>query len=157
MNQRAWKRVQPTSLRDAFVKCKDYARDAQNLSVERIAELMGLADQHSLYKWLANGRMPAVLIPAYERVCGIDFVSRWFVVSSGKLVINVPTGRTAGAEDTQNLQAVLTSATGALIEFYAGRAKAEEVLAAVQAGLEALAYHRGNVAAHSTPQLELQP
>ena len=44
MTRRNWKRIQPTSLRNALELCKDHAKERHNLSVERIAEQMGLAD-----------------------------------------------------------------------------------------------------------------
>ena len=70
MTIRNWKTYQPSSLRDALKACKDYALAKRNLSVERIAERMGLEDHWALYKWLSNGRMPAVSIHPYELACG---------------------------------------------------------------------------------------
>ncbi|HGM5017881.1 TPA: hypothetical protein ACKPYW_002282 [Pseudomonas aeruginosa] len=61
MKRRNWKNAQPTNLRQALEWCKDHGRERRRLSVERIAEQMGLPDHSALYKWLANGRMPAVL------------------------------------------------------------------------------------------------
>ena len=60
MSRRNWKRVTPNSLRDALRLCKDHALEKKNLSVERIADLMGITAD-VLYKWLSNGRMPAML------------------------------------------------------------------------------------------------
>ncbi|MGB3289607.1 MAG: iron ABC transporter permease [Burkholderiaceae bacterium] len=53
---RNWKRVYPSNIVDAFRLCKDYALERRRLSVERIAELMGVTSD-VLYKWLSNGRM----------------------------------------------------------------------------------------------------
>ncbi|AOE92049.1 hypothetical protein LBM341_03799 (plasmid) [Ralstonia solanacearum] len=60
VTRRNWKRIRPTSLRHALELCKDYAKERHNLSVERIAESMGLADHWTLYKWFQNGRMQAI-------------------------------------------------------------------------------------------------
>ncbi len=155
MRRRNWKRAQPASLRQALEWCKEHARERHNLSVERIAEGMGLPDHSALYKWLANGRMPAVLIPVYERVCGVNLVSRWLAASSGKVLIDVPAGRAATAKDTQRLQEILTETTGTLLAFYAGKDDVPATLAALQNALEELAWHRGNVQQHANPQLEL--
>ena len=155
MNKRRWKNLQPTSLRNAMEACKDYAKECQNLSVERIADRMGLADHFTLYKWISTARMPAVMIPAYEAACGCNYVTRWLASSAGKLLIDIPTGRRCAAEDTQELQAVLHSTTGALMAFYAGTSDAQSTLGALQTGLESLAWHRGNVQQHAHPQLEL--
>ncbi|UVK85206.1 MULTISPECIES: hypothetical protein [Pseudomonas] len=155
MSPRQWKRIQPSNLRDALKLCQQHAKERFNHSIERIAALMGLEDHWTLYKWIANGRMPAVLIPAYEQACGISLVTRWLASSGGKLLIDVPAGRTASAHDIQTLQTTLHDATGQLMAFYADDVEAAAALAAIQAGLEELAWHRGNVQQHAHPQLEL--
>ncbi len=153
MIRRNWKRVQPTSLRDALRLCKDHALEKKNYSVERIADLMGITAD-LLYKWLANGRMPASLIPAYEHFTGIHFVSRWLAASCGHLTIAVPTGRNASASDIQALQELLNTAVGQLIKFHGGNAEADATLAAIQQGMESLAWHKGNVEKHLQPEFE---
>lgn len=154
MSKRNWKRQVPTSLRHALELCKDFAKERHNLSVERIAERMGEADHWTLYKWLQTGRIPAVLIPAYESACGIDFVTRWLASAAGKLVIDIPTGRKLKVTDVAALQANLHSTVTALIDFYAGQAEVEETLAAISQSMGSLAWHQGNVAQHDQPQLE---
>lgn len=151
--RRDWKRTQPTSLVHALRLCKDHALEKKNLSVERIADLMGVTTD-SLYKWLSNGRMPANLIPAYEHICQIGFVSRWLAVSDGKVVIDIPTGRAATALDVHQLQGTLNSAVGSILDFAAGKADADATLAAINAGLAGLAWHRANVEKHLQPELE---
>jgi hypothetical protein len=155
MSPRQWKRVQPTNLRDALKLCQQHAKERANHSIERIASLMGLEDHWALYKWIANGRMPAVLIPAFEQACGINLVTRWLAGNGGKLLIDVPSGRSTTAHDIQSLQAALHETTGQLMAFYADNAEASAALAAVQIALEELAWHRGNVQQHAHPQLEL--
>ncbi len=155
MSRRRWKHLQPTSLRHALELCKDFAREQQNLSVERIAAEMGLADHWALYKWFQTGRMPATLIRPFERACGCDYVTRWIAASSGRLTIEMPSGRKCSAEDTQALQELLTAAAGKLLAFYSKNAEVEPTLAAIKAAMEALAWHNGNVAQTQNPQLEL--
>lgn len=155
MSRRNWKKLHPTSLRHALELCKDYAKEKHNLSVERIAERMGEADHWTVYKWLQNGRMPAVLIPAYEAACGIDFVTRWLAGASGKLLIAVPTGRKLKTTDVAALQENLHGTVTALMNFYNGKSEAETTLAAITHSMESLAWHRGNIEQHNQPQLEL--
>lgn len=155
MKRRSWKSAQPSSIRQALEWSLEFARERHNLSVERVAERMSLTNHWVLYKWAAEGRMPAVSIPAFEHVCGINLVSRWLAAAGGKLLIDLPTGRNCKAGDVQQLQEVLHAATGALLAFYAGTTDAPTALADVQAGLEQLAWHRGNVQQHAHPQLEL--
>lgn len=154
MIRRNWKKLQPTSLREATEWCKDFAL-SKNKSIDRIAESMGLHDKWSLYKWIDNGRMPAVLIPAYEAACGIDYVTRWLASRDGKLLIDMPTGRSLTSGDVNELQSLVHTAVGALLEFYQHKKPAEQTLADITNALESLAWHRGNVEQHNQPQLDL--
>lgn len=154
MSRRNWKRIQPTSLRDGLVLCKDFARERHQLSVERIADLMGVGSD-LLYKWLGTGRMPACLIPTYELVCRCNFVTRWLAASSGLLLVSMPKGRVGTPDDIHQLQTLLNAATGSLIDFYKGGRDVEPTLADIRNALESLAWHHGNVAQHNTPQLDL--
>ena len=94
MTRRNWKQARANSLTHALRLCKEYAQDRHNLGVERIADRMGQSHDN-LYKWLATGRMPAILVPAYELACGCHFVSDWLAASAGRLVVPMPTGRSA--------------------------------------------------------------
>ena len=155
MTKRNWKRMQPTGLRHALELCKEHAREKLNRSVERIAEEMGLTDHWTLYKWLQSGRIPANLVRPYENACGINFVTRWQAASAGYLLIDIPSGRNVTAADMQVLQELLNTAVGQLLQFYAGKAESQDALAAIQQGMEGLAWHRGNVEKHLQPELEL--
>ena len=156
MIRRNWKRIQPTSLRNALELCKDFAKERHNLSVERIAESMGLTDHWTVYKWIQSGRIPANMIRPYETACGIDYVTRWLAASSGRLLIDIPTGRKADAADMQALQELLNTAVGQLLQFYGGKAEAGDTLAAIQQAMEGLAWHRGNVQKHAQPELDFE-
>lgn len=154
MKRRNWKRVQPANLREALNLCKEFARERRNLSIERIADEMGLPDFWVIYKWIAEARMPVNMILPYERICGIDYVTRWLAASGGKLLIDLPTGRDATAQDMQALQGLLNTAVGKLLEFYAGKSAATDTLGAIQQAMEGLAWHRGNVERHAAPELD---
>ena len=156
MSRRNWKRIQPTSLRHALELCKDHAKERHNLSVERIAERMGLTDHWTVYKWIQTGRIPANMIRPYETACGIDYVTRWLAASSGRLLIDIPTGRKADAADMQALQELLNTAVGQLLQFYGGKAEADDTLSGIQQAMEGLAWHRGNVQKHDQPELDFQ-
>ncbi|SIQ30377.1 hypothetical protein [Marinobacterium stanieri] len=154
MTSRRWKHYQPSNIRRALEGCKEFARERHNLSVERIATEMGLEDHWVLYKWIQTGRIPATQIIPFERACGINLVTRWVAAHTGKLLVDIPSGRQAEAEDIQELQEQLNAVTGLLIKFHAGKTGAEDTLAGIQNAMEALAWHRGNVQQHAQPQLE---
>ncbi|WP_295377227.1 hypothetical protein [uncultured Pseudacidovorax sp.] len=153
MNRRSWKTLRPTSLLEALRLCKEHAQAKRQLSVERIADLMGVSHD-SLYKWLATGRMPAILIPAYELACGINYVSVWLATSAGKLVIDMPTGRNVQKREVVDLHMPWSNALQLLCNFYEGRAGREETLSAITAHLEQMAFHHHNVAQFEAPELE---
>lgn len=155
MSRRRWKTRVPTNLRQAMAWCLDYAREVHNLSVEGIATKMALANHWSIYKWIENGRMPAVLIPAYEAACGIDFVSRFLAGAGGHLVVEIPNGKTCDAQDVMQLQGELSGAIKSLTDFYSGKQTAEDTLAQLKAAMQGLAYHHRNVEQHPHPELPL--
>lgn len=148
-----WKRKQPTSLRHALELCKDHARERHNLSVERIAERLAMPDHYALYKWMQSGRMPAAVIPAFEHVTGANFVTRYLASSANQLLIPMPTGHQAKADDMQQLQGLLHAAAGAILGFYAGKTDLEQTLADIRNGMEALGWHHANIRLHHTPEL----
>ena len=155
MSRVNWNKVQPTSITHAMELCVLYARDKRNLSVERIAELMGQASHHSLYKWMAEGRMPAVLIRPFEHACGASYVSRYIAHSAQYLTLRIPSGTKAEARALKALQASLPSAVTALIEFHDARMTQDDCIAVLTGALENLAWHRANVEKADCPELSL--
>ena len=110
------KRQRANSLTHAMRLCKEHAQAKRSLSVERIADHMGTTHD-SLYKWLATGRMPAILIPAYELACGCHYVSEWLAASSGALVVPMPTGRKAEGTDPLDITSSCAPALPLLLQF----------------------------------------
>lgn len=149
------KRLRANSLVHAMRLCKEYAQAKHHLSVERIADRMG-ASHDSLYKWLATGRMPAILIPAFELACGCHYVSEWLAASADRLVVDMPTGRKAEGSELLDMNSSCAAALQLLTTFYAAPQSAdpEATLAALRLHLEQVAYHHHNVAAYATPELE---
>ncbi len=98
---------------------------------------MGLEDHWALYKWIANGRMPLVCVPAYEAACGINLATRWLAATGGKLLVDMPTGRSATHEDMVQLNTGFAQALQLLTNFYAasGAANPTETLAALRSHL----------------------
>lgn len=155
MTRRNWKRYVPGTLRDALKGCKEYAQERHNLGVERIAERMGQEDHWALYKWIGNGRMPLVLVPAYEHACGINLVTRWMASSSNKLLVDIPAGKQATPGDMVELNTGFAHALQLLTNFYTGgHQDPAETLDALRHHLEQVTYHHNNVATYATPELE---
>lgn len=155
MTRRNWKRVRPNSATEALRLCKEFAAERHNLSIERIADRMGVTHD-SLYKWLAAGRLPFILLPSFEHACGCHFASEWAAASAGKIVIAVPTGRTVTETDMVTLNSCFGAALQLLSDFYAapGTTDAAETLAALTNHLQQVAWHRANVGQHANPELD---
>jgi hypothetical protein len=155
MANRNWKRIYANSLRQAMEFCVEYARVKKNLSVEKIANLMGESSHYTLYKWLDNGRMPAIKIRAFEHVCGMDYVTEYLAHSANKLVLPIPTGRKSKCREINELGQFMTETVTLLYQHQEGTKNAEETIAALTQVMESLAYQRGNVEKEQQPALEL--
>jgi len=152
-----WKRYMPTGCRDALHKSKEYAREAHNLGVEGIAEQMGLPDHWTIYKWIESGRFPAVLLPAFEAVCGINLTSRWLAASQRRLLVDMPIGKAAAEDDLVQLGTGFQHAVQLLSDFYKTNGAAADptpVLEALRSHLESVAHHHANVFRFSQPELD---
>ncbi len=153
MNKRIWKALPVNSVVDGIRAAVMHARVMHNLSVEQVAERSAMS-HHDLYKYMGNGRMPAMLIPAFEHASGCHLLTDHLSLQAGRIVIPIPAGRTASAQDVNKLQALLTEAVGQILAFSDGRTKADDALAAIHAGMAGLAWHRVNIAKHAQPELE---
>lgn len=155
MRRRNWRAFNPRSLREAIEGCKDYALEKHGRKVEEIAELAGEDSQWTVYGWLRDGSIPGRKIKTFQHACGCDFITRWLAHSSGLLLIPVPSGRLPAVDDVHRLQGTLNAAVSALLGFASGEMDAEQVGAEINAALEALAWHRENVARCHQPELDL--
>ena len=137
-----WKTYQPTTLRAALEGCKEHAREARNLSVERIATDMGLNDHWSLYKWIESGRFPAVLLTTYQNVCGINLVTRWMAMHERRLLVDMPVGKAGDEDDMVALATQFSQAVQLLRDFYksSGATDPAPVLEALRSHLESVAH-----------------
>jgi hypothetical protein len=150
-----WKRYQPKDLRDAFRACKEVARERKRLSVERIADLMGISAD-CLYKWLSDAKMPAASIPAYEHICGAHFVTEYLASGCGRIVVLIPPGTPAGVEDLADLQAQIADAVARLVRCYRSGEDIIGTRDGLTGSIQSLAWHRENVTHLDMPALDLQ-
>ena len=158
MATRNWKRFRASNLREAMRACKDFALERKKLSVARIAELMGDVTEDTLYGWLSKGRMPAVLIPTFEHVCGANFVTDWLAASAGRMVIAMPKGHKVSEAELLQINADCTAAMSQLAAFYADPSKVDtaELMELLQRHLEQVAFQHHNVGQYIAPELEFE-
>lgn len=145
-------------LSDAFRMCVDHARDRHRMSVERIADSMGLANPWALYKWIASGAMPSHLIRPFEIACRFNYVTQYLAASTGNhLLIRVPTGRKATPSDVAALQDACAQACAAIIAFYrsGGESQTQAAIAigAINGAIASLACERGHIEKAAQPEL----
>ncbi|MEA1989012.1 MAG: hypothetical protein U9N57_07380 [Pseudomonadota bacterium] len=149
-----WKKARPTSLQEAFWLVKKHGMEKKNLSVPRIAELMGLDDESILYKWMKQATMPINKIASFEHVCGANYVSIYLASSDNKLLIDIPTGKNLEPVSVLEMQTTFNHAITLLMKCAAGNATADETVAALTSSMSDLAYHRENVQKQESPELD---
>jgi hypothetical protein len=132
-----------------------HARE-QQLSVERVADHMGLPSHWTLYRWLENGRLPAILIRNFEHATGCTFVSEYIASAAHKLLVPIPSGRPVADSQLINLQHRAAEAVKRLSDFYRGEAEADATLSALTDVMIDLAGHIENVTKAQAPELELE-
>ncbi|MDE8666933.1 hypothetical protein PUN16_030705 [Pseudomonas aeruginosa] len=111
MKRRNWKTWVPRSPCASIEGCVEHGTQRYNRGVERLAiDHLGQTSQSSLYKCMANGRLPLCLVVPLEKATGIPLITRYLAAAHGKLLIDIPTGRTTSPKDVQQLQTVLHDA-----------------------------------------------
>lgn len=155
MGRRNWKRVQPQSLRHAMELCLEYGKEKKNLSVDRVADLMGIPSKWAIYKYLESGKMPANLIRPFEHATGATFVTQYIGASAQKLLIDIPSGKPSDDQSLLDLHHSLNDCVHLLTRFYRGEVEAPEVLNGITEAMQELAGHRENVRKHAEPELDL--
>lgn len=155
--RRNWKRATPTSLTNAMQLCIDYARDRHNLSVERIADSMGLSSVNTLYKWIGSGRMPSNMIRPFELACRCPYVyvTQHIASSAHKLVCDMPKVKASPSEDILALQESFSTAVSTLAKYYRDGSSPDETLAQLTQLMTDVASHRQRVEDHAEPELAL--
>ena len=148
-----WKKAKANSLTDAFDLCKRYAKERKNLSIEQIAELMGVGDE-SLRKWVRNATMPINNLASFEMTCGCRYVSGYLAARDGKLLIDIPAGKQVKPVEFIEMQNTFNHAVGKLMQVATGKAEVSETVAAITSSMCDLAYHRENVQKQKTPELD---
>ena len=149
----AWNRLQASSLREAFRLNKEYARKFKRLTVPAIAELVGISEDR-LYKYLSNASMPTNLVPAYEHVCGVDFVTQYMAIRNHKILIEIPTGKKANEMEVSELQQISAEAISLLIKFYMTHEDLDKTTVALTSLISGIAFHKENI--QTQPELDLE-
>jgi hypothetical protein len=155
MSKRNWAKYRPSSLQDAIEACVEFARERHQMSIDRIAEAMGIASKWTLYKYIESAGIPARLIHPFENACRCTFITQHLASVARKLLIDLPNGRKATPADIHEVQDSCTAAIGALLSFAKGKGDAAYTLAAVTDAIERLARERAEVERHAQPELAL--
>lgn len=144
----------PSNLSDALHACLDHALRKTNRSPKRIADLMGVK-LDTLYKWLAEDRIPVNMIGPFEHACGATHLTEYLCAQAHLLAIEMPRGRKVQAGDVMELQRHFAESIALLIAFYRGQADQEETVSSLHGLLNQVAWHKANVERASTPELAL--
>lgn len=148
-----WNLKRSTSVRHGMELDVAHGQAVHGLSVARIADLIGMSSHFTLYKQMENGRLPAVLIPAFEHACGSNFLLQYLAHSAGFLLVKVPTGRKAEHRELNELSRFAHEVLALLIQFYDSQEGVDEAFHAVTRLMEDLAFQRGNIEKYQQPEL----
>ena len=144
----------PSNLADAIQSCLDYALRKYNRSPKRIADLMGMKID-TLYKWLADDRIPTNMIGSFEHACGATYLTQYLCAQAHLMAVEIPTGRKMNSGDVMELQQHFAESVGLLIAFYRGEGDLDSTVCSLQSLLNQVAWHKANVERADTPELAL--
>ena len=153
MARRNWNKVSADNISSAMELCLEFAKEKENLSVDRIADRMGLPNKWNIYKWMENGRIPAVELLRFEDACRASFVTKYLATAKDMMLIEMPIGKKVKEVDIMQMHGKFNEAMTLLVNLAAGEASVEETVAALTAFMCDLAYHRENVKKISAPEL----
>ncbi len=156
MSTQFWNKYTPNDIPQALQSSVDYGRENKNLSVQRVADLIGVNSQNTLYGWLASGRMPLVLVPAFENATGINLVTRFLAHGQDKLLVDMPTGRRPENRELTSLVINANQTFGQLMGFFDGSVDAKTVTAALDGLMADLSAQRKNIESFDQPELLLR-
>lgn len=147
----------PGSMQEAIRFCLDHAIRRHRRSVAQVGELIGVSEW-AIYKWMHEGSMPSVRIRPFEFACGATFVTEHLAASAGALLVTIPTGRQANAEQVNDLHATVVDALRHLTRYYSEPTEevADQAVRRLTDALREIASHRENVQRSQEPELELE-
>lgn len=150
--RRNWKRTIATSLQDASDLCLKHAHEKFNFSVPNIGDQIG-ENQHTLYKWLGETRMPIKKVIAFEKACGVCFITQYLANANNKMLVDIPSGRKANHRSLNELASFTNEVMGMLLNFADGEPNHDEVLKAVTVLMADFAHQRGKIEKNKQPEL----
>lgn len=144
----------PSTLEEAIQLNLDHGLKYHNRGPKRIAELMGIK-LDTLYKWLAENRIPANMIGPFEYTCGSTYLTQYLCAQAHLLAVEIPTGRRVKAGDVMDLQQLFAQSVQLLIAFYKGESGQDETASSLATLMGQIAWHKANVERASAPELGL--
>ena len=138
MRRLNWKKLYPRSLNHALQMCKELAGQ-KRMNVERMADQLGCTPD-TLYKWLAEARMPLNQLIRFESVSGAPLVTQYLANSHGYLLVPMPAGKKADQLEMSELTIFTNEVLIALAKCYEGEAEPEATSDKLMHLIEELAF-----------------
>lgn len=143
----------PTSFTEALRMCKDHAKAKHQMSVERIADEMGLTAVR-LYQHLESGDMPFNRVRSFQRACRCNFVTLYMAHGDDCMLVKIPKGKQITEDQIFGINSTFHKAMTALTEFYQSSTDPDKALAALTEHMATAAWHRRNVEKTMQPELD---
>lgn len=145
----------PTSFTEALRMCKDYAKAKHNMSVERIADEMGMTPSR-LYQHLDTGDMPFNRVRSFQSACKCSYVTMYMAHSDDCMLIKIPTGKKMTDEQMLDFQSSFNKALTSLTEFYKSHSNPDQAMADLTNHMTVSAWHRANLEKALQPELDFE-
>lgn len=145
----------PSNFSEALRMCKDHAKAKHQLSVERIADEMGLSAVR-LYQMLETGDMPIKKVKSFQRVCRCNYVTMYLAHGDDCMLVKMPKGKHMSDEQMLAFNATYSKALTELTEFYTNGQNPDGVIASLTQHMAATAWHRANVEKSAQPELDFE-
>lgn len=135
--------------------CKDYAKHRHNLSVERIADDMGMTASR-LYQHLENGDMPFNRVRSFQRACRCNYVTQYMAYGDNCMLVPIPSAQKIDDDKLVHISATYSRALNLLTTFHQNGQDPDVVIEALTAHMETTAWHRANVEKHQQPEFDFE-
>ena len=137
-----------SDIRAAMRESLKFAKKEHYLDVADVADRMGLPNAWVLFKWAETGRIPALVIPAFEKACGTALLSRSLAEASGHLVIRARSHPIGSAADWSQVNLLVAQAMAEAAAVVAAPApeRRRATIKAINKAMDILAYMRFELA-----------
>jgi len=131
-------------VKTAIDECKTHAKINHYRTVSDIAEIMNV-DTWVLFKWLEKSRIPAEEIPAFEKACGCNALTKCIAEIAGLLTIPAQTGCFAVVKNSADVHLHVANAMFEALKSEGDVIHSKDAVKSISQAIESLAWLRHQI------------